>query len=127
MPERLIEPVAVNIRGQELRFLLSHGAVRRVKKRYSVKNWSGVVARLREEEDPVPILYECIVDRPADLSEDAFADLLPFAMTMDLIRTILGDHLPEPGPTAAPGPGPIPTPTIPTGPDSGDSPASGSD
>jgi hypothetical protein len=125
----VIEPVTATIGGAEYQFRLSHGTIRRIKAIFQAKKWSEVMARMSEEEDPIPILYQMLADK-GSLTEDQFADAIPFAETpklMKVLEELMTGQFYEARPTQPPAEVIEMHPkATSTGPTSGDSPESAS-
>jgi hypothetical protein len=87
--------------GKEREFLLTMGGVRRLKNKLGVKALGEIFA-LDAESSGVPLLYEALRDK-GDLTEDAFADILPANLeaTVRAVAALLGASLPEARPTTA--------------------------
>lgn len=107
MPEnngqlRPIEPLILRtIDGQERKFLLSMGGIKRLKIRFGVQTISEFLQQ-DAEACGVPILYEALLDK-GGLTEDQFAELLPSHLeaTGEAIGKLLGVSFPKPDPTTA--------------------------
>ncbi len=79
--ERAITPVTVKlIDGEERKFLLSMGGVRRLKERFALKSLKEVLD-LDASEGGVAILYEAMLDK-CGLTESEFAEKLPAHLTV---------------------------------------------
>lgn len=90
-----ITPVSLLcVDGQERKFLLSMGGVRRLKQKLGSKTLQEVLQRDIEEAG-IPILYEALLDR-GELTEEQFADLLPSDLPtlLDAIMTLLDRSYP---------------------------------
>lgn len=100
MDIRNIDPVSLmTTDGQERKFLLTRGALNRLRKRLGVKNLQEILARVGTDEDGAMgvFLYECLQDR-GSLTEDQFLDIMPFSIERDqaAITKILGVSMPQP-------------------------------
>lgn len=108
MSERPITPVAITLTdGQERKFLLSLGALKRIKERLKLDTLQELLNR-DIVDCGIPILWEALLDK-ADMTEDRLADLLP-ADVQALIRSImalLGVSMPESRPTLPPAETPV--------------------
>lgn len=88
MSETPLDPVRLTLMdGKEGRFLLTMGAIRRLKVRFGVKTIKDLLDR-DVEEAGVPILFEAMMDKTAGLTEDQFAEQLP--AHLDSVMSALG-------------------------------------
>lgn len=111
MGERPIDPVVIRFNdGEERKFLLSMGGVRRLKTRFKAATIKDLMDR-DSVDIGIPLLYEALLDKTGIENEDALADRLPAhleAIGMN-IGKLLGVSFPE----AAPNPQTAsPTPTL---------------
>jgi hypothetical protein len=98
---RPIDPITLQtIAGQELRFLLSMGGFRRLKKKLGIKNIGDLMAQ--QEDAVIPLLYEALLDK-GEITEDEFAELLPANLTIlvKAVAEVLGVSLPDERPIQA--------------------------
>lgn len=99
---RPIQPVTLTaFDGQEFRFLLSMGGIRRLKERFGVKVINEIL-QYDAEGCGVPILYEALLDKNG-MTEDEFAEKLPanLELIIQTVLKLLGVSLPQPRPTDA--------------------------
>ena len=91
-----ITPVSLLcVDGQERKFLLSMGGIRRLKSRLGVKTLAEIFQQDIEAAG-IPIFYEALQDR-GDMTEDQFANLLPSDLPtlMDALMTLLDRSYPD--------------------------------
>lgn len=110
---RPINPITIELidstgHGQVARFLLSMGGIRRIKTKFGVKTMQELLGgKYDVDEVAVPILFEAMLEKPAELTEDKFADMLDADMAgvSRAIGELVGASFPEPNP-------PVPTPIV---------------
>lgn len=111
MNERSIDPITLVLKnGEERKFLLSMGDVRRLKTKFGVKLLSEIL-----EQDAcdcgIAVLYAALLDKGA-MTEDEFAELLPahVEVVIKAVARLLGASFPDPKPDDRPT---LPSPTVP--------------
>lgn len=94
--------------GEEREFLLTMGGIKRLLGRFKVANLRDLMAK-DVAELAGPVLYEALLNKPAGLTEDGFADLLPayFEDMSGAMLALMGASMPVP-------PNPTPTETATT-------------
>lgn len=98
MTPRAVEVLTLTlIDGKEYRFLLSAGGGRRLKERFKVETFNKFLEADVYEVGP-PLLFEAMLDKPDQLTEEKFTDLLPGGIEYltRAIFAVLGHSLPEP-------------------------------
>ncbi len=96
MNERPIDPITLNLNdGQERKFLLSMGGIRRLKAQLGVKTIKEILDQDACDAG-IPVLYEALLDK-GSMTEDQFADLLPSDLPKigRAVVALLGVSLPE--------------------------------
>ncbi len=108
---RPIEPTTLKLlNGEERSFLLSMGAVKRLKSRFKVKTVEELLTR-DTEDVLVPVLFEALMNRDG-MTEDQFSDLMPVdfqAISVAVAELFVGS-MPEAKPNEVPI---LPSPEIP--------------
>lgn len=103
MAERPISPVTMTLcDGQERKFLLSLGGLKRIKEQLKLATLRDVF-EMDAVDAGIPLLWEALLDK-GDLTQQQFADLIP-ADIEHVTRTIvqlMGASLPEKNPTLPP-------------------------
>ena len=97
--ERPIEAVSLTlINGEQRQFLLSMGAIKRLKARFKAPTLKELLDR-DVEAIGVPILYEAMLDRNG-MTEDQLADMLPSHLVElgQAVQKLLGLSMPTPDP-----------------------------
>lgn len=87
--------------GREYKFLLSMGAIKRLKNRFNVKVISELLQR-DAEEIGIPLLYEAMLEKNG-MTEQQFGEILPAHLeeTIKTVMKLLGISFPESRPTEA--------------------------
>lgn len=104
-----IEPITLKTTdGQERGFLLTRGALRRIRAKLGVKTLQEVLGKVATDDDGAMgvLLYECLLVK-GELSFDQFEDIMPFGVnqSQSLLAEILNVSLPgqdSERPTVAP-------------------------
>lgn len=96
---RAIEPVSLTtIDGEERKFLLTRGALNRLRKKLQAKNLPEILKKVGSDDDGAmgTFLYECLQDK-GELTEEKFLEIMPFSIEHDqaAMAKILGVSLPE--------------------------------
>lgn len=97
MEHRPIEPVSLTgLDGTQYDFLLSMGAIRRLKKRFSVTSLQSLMEKDAEEAG-LGILWEALLNKAEGLTEEKFVDNLPahFELVMKTCGKLLGASFPD--------------------------------
>jgi hypothetical protein len=97
---RPITPVAITLTdGQERKFLLSLGGLKRIKEKLKVKNLADVF-KLDAVDAGIPLLWEALLDK-GGMTEAQFADLLPADLQAiaERMAALLGVSMPDARPT----------------------------
>lgn len=91
-----VEVLTLKIAERDERFLLSAGGGQRIKERFKVKNFKEFLDHDVYAVGP-PLLFEAMLDRPADLTEQQFANSLPGSIEFltFAIMAVLGVSMPE--------------------------------
>lgn len=100
MTTRAIDPVVLTTTDeQERKFLLTRGALKRIRTRLKVKTLPEVLSKVAQDDDGAMavFLYECLLDK-GTLTLEQFEDVMPFNIEDDqrALAKILGASLPEP-------------------------------
>ncbi len=84
--------------GKERGFLLSMGAIKRLKGRFKAKTVADLLTK-DTEDVLVPVLFEALVEKDG-LDEDRFTDLMPvdFEAISEAVRSLFGFSMPDPSP-----------------------------
>lgn len=94
------QPVVLADRdGQERKFLLTRGGMRRLREALKCKTLQEILAKVSTDEDGAmnAFLYECWIDK-GSMTLEQFEDSMPFNIEEDskALARILGASLPEP-------------------------------
>jgi hypothetical protein len=73
--------------GRVYRFLLSAGGIKRIKQRLNVASLQELLNR-DAIDCAIPMLWEAMLDKPKDMTEESFSDLLP-AHLESLIKCVM--------------------------------------
>lgn len=93
---RAIDPVILTTTdGEERKFLLTMGGIRRLKTRFGQEFLKEIMTK-DAQEACVPILWEAMIDK-AGLTQETFEDILPADMigTAKAVAQLLGVSFPE--------------------------------
>ena len=97
--ERPINPLIVLLDGQQLELLLTWAGVKRLMRHFEVKTLKDLLDLVQVDLcNAIPILYEAIRNKPEELSEEKFEEMLPANLdgTAKLAIALFGASWPEP-------------------------------
>jgi hypothetical protein len=97
---RPITPITITLQdGQERKFLLSLGGLKRIKERLKVKNLADVF-QMDAVDAGIPLLWEALIDK-GSMTEAQFSDMLPADLQAiaQSMAALLGVSMPDARPT----------------------------
>lgn len=103
MSERPVETVTIRLtNGEERKFLLTMGGIRRLKTRFKAATIKDLMER-DSIDIGIPLLFEALLDKSGIESEDALSDLMPAHLeTIGInIGKLLGVSFPDANPQQA--------------------------